>query len=485
MTTPHNDRREGGDAPARKDTTAPAHRHGKTDQKGEDLAAEQDASWGREWEVIPGVASSGGQGKVHKVRHCRDGIIGALKELHPQHLRVRERRFRVYSEAAALQFLQGQGTPRLLGSNAETWDKGDGPLYLVTEWIEGHTLTNVVNGRPQPLNDAVTCISRLGATLERVHTAGILHRDLKPDNVICRDGRFEEPVLVDFGMAWHQPDEGAIPEFHTPPGQEIGNRFLRLPEHAAGVNSRDARSDVAALVGLLFYILTGKAPRILLDEQGRMPHERASFLPELTSDPRWSRLTSLFATGFQVRIEYRYSTIAHLREVLASLESPTLPADDDLDRALAELRALQQSDSAREADELRALLAPPIREMERMFTDFFINEGLAAVFHSYVDSPHNASAFFAIRLPEREVPSASGNLHWTTRNGEVIASYVVFQAGPALHEQQATDFYRGPVADVEALLRAQLQCFPGFASALLARFQEALRVVLGNAGNRG
>jgi hypothetical protein len=66
------------------------------------------------------------------------------------------------------------------------------------------------------------------------------------------------PVLIDFGMAWARPDEAQEAEFRTDTGQELGNRFLRLPEFSPGKDMHDLRSDVAMAAGVLLY--TSRTP---------------------------------------------------------------------------------------------------------------------------------------------------------------------------------------------------------------------------------
>jgi len=314
--------------------------------------------WKDQWEVMDGNAARGGQGEVVAVLRRSDGARGALKRMHDDHLRIRERRARVFQEVTALRALDGRGCPRVLETNAECWETPDVRLYMIMEWVEGPTLTRHLDHGPLTLDESVSMVRQLLRTVGDCHGLGIFHRDLKPDNVIVHPSG--GPVLVDFGMSWSQPQESVTKgQFETPIGQEIGNRFLRLPEHAAGRHEYHTASDVTMAVGLLFYMLTRQAPRILSDASGAMPHERdASFFSvEITSDPRWPRLRRIFDVGFQSNLDLRFVSVD---EVLARLDDLQPPTGDDLTaevlEELAKIRQITDSEKGRQL----AAVAPSI-----------------------------------------------------------------------------------------------------------------------------
>ena len=87
--------------------------------------------------------------------------------------------------------------------------------------------------------------------MEFYHASGVGHRDIKPDNIILRSGICASPVLIDFGLTFNVHDEE---EDLTPDWQQVGNKFLSLPEHAMfSQNKRDLRSDLTSCVGLLYF----------------------------------------------------------------------------------------------------------------------------------------------------------------------------------------------------------------------------------------
>lgn len=289
--------------------------------------------------------TQGGQGTVVKVRHRQSGITGALKSLHPQHLHVRERRYRMQQEVALLKLFDAQGMPRVLDDNVAEWES-DTPLWAVIEWVGGPHLGGFSNGEPVDIDTALAIVNGLTEILRYCHAARVQHRDIKPDNIILRNGDISKPVLIDFGMGWAMPDEQP-PDFVTAAGQELGNRFLRLPEYAPGHHSYSTRSDITMLVAVLFYLLTGSPPRVLLDSQGKMPHEALHdrFPAETTSDPRWKKLRRIFTVGFQNRLDQRYLDAEALSKALMAVSGPlvTSAAKQALEEQYHRVRELTES----------------------------------------------------------------------------------------------------------------------------------------------
>lgn len=189
------------------------------------------------------------------------------------------------------------------------------------EFIEGKTLGDVVNGKPLDIDHAMSILMKLSKTLSTVHEMGMQHRDIKPDNIIVSNN--DEVILIDFGLCRIE-DENKT--FKTPAGKELGNRFLRLPELGKGGKVSSSVSDVTFLTGILFYMLTGKQPNVLLDEHNLLPHQR----PEVEAffqNEKWLKFT--FDKGFSYPIGQRFQTVEQLINFMEEQKAKTLATDQD------------------------------------------------------------------------------------------------------------------------------------------------------------
>jgi serine/threonine-protein kinase len=144
----------------------------------------------------------------------------------------------------------------------QVFDSGvtkDGVAYIVMELLEGHDLGAEITakGRMAPHTVAVV-VAQLAKALAKAHRVGVVHRDLKPDNVFLCDVEGGEPFvkLLDFGTA---KDEKRAAPYATTLGQLIGTPYYMSPEQILG-EEIDARSDIWSLGVLAFEALTGRRP---------------------------------------------------------------------------------------------------------------------------------------------------------------------------------------------------------------------------------
>lgn len=404
-------------------------------------------TWEAEWELVSDwKPRGGGQGTVRKVRRKSDGVIGALKVLHAEGLTNSERRYRVHRETESLRFMEGIGAPAVLDSNSHEYRVKGLPLYVVTRFTEGPTLKEfIANTGPLSISAAISLSRRIAATLERFHTIGT-HRDLKPDNIILEHGDPERIVVVDFGMASANEVNGD--DFETAGDQELGNRFLRLPEFSAGRHDWDARSDITFLVGLLFFTTTGKVPRALQDSRGREPHQvlDEQTVAALTRDPTWSRLCDLvFTPGFSYRIDLRFQDLGQIRAAFDRVLRSS--HDDTRTEGVDRLRAVMTS---REAQEREAL-----------------EQEMVAASREFLDEIHRA-------LRDTRC-SAGGNGPNVSRSGDVIVQFFAVGRNPepkvyfdhkiaierdglvgtySVEDGSKVEYYRGPPGDTDGLKEA-------------------------------
>jgi serine/threonine protein kinase len=197
----------------------------------------------------------GGMGRVYLAEHVKMGRKSALKVLHPGMVKNIDAITRFNREAA--------NASRISHANvAAVYDFGetrDGLIYLAMEYVEGVPLTKIVaeNG-PLPPHRAAEIVRQTGEALAAAHDVGLVHRDLKPDNVLLaatRDGS-DLVKLVDFGIAKAAGNES---QKMTKTGHVIGTPDYMSPEQLAG-DKLDGRSDVYSLGLVAFYVLTGALP---------------------------------------------------------------------------------------------------------------------------------------------------------------------------------------------------------------------------------
>jgi len=132
---------------------------------------------------------------------------------------------------------------------------GDGTPYVAMEWLEGETLSErIAREGALPIEAAVALGRRLAGALDALHRAGLVHRDMKPDNVVLVGCELARATLVDFGLA------RSIVDAATKPGAIVGTPGYAAPEQARGRDDLDARVDVFSLGCLLFECLTGETP---------------------------------------------------------------------------------------------------------------------------------------------------------------------------------------------------------------------------------
>jgi serine/threonine protein kinase len=273
--------------------------------------------WNDNWEKIRDLKPSGQSGAM-EARRRDSSELACVKVLKEQ--KKSERRSRFYREAVALAMLGGSGLPKLIETNATRYSDKTYNLYLAMEFVKGEDLTEYVSEEAFSSREAVELTIEICGILKIAHAKGVFHRDIKPDNVKIRDQKGEQPFrvcLLDFGIAFYEDQQ----DFRTQIDQEIGNRFLRLPEFAPGSERKDdARSDVTMVAGLLFYMLTSKKPCTLIDHNGNLPHQRVDARKRLLqSGLDKDAILGIFDRAFQGDIAKRFQSISEFENSLSDL----------------------------------------------------------------------------------------------------------------------------------------------------------------------
>ena len=199
-----------------------------------------------------GLAGTGGMGVVYRAEQQPLGRIVALKVIRPEVAGSSDYQARFLREA---RLAAAVNHPHIV----PVFDFGEhaGRLYLAMQWIDGVELRCLMDrGRPLVPERAVRIGTQVASALQAIHNAGMLHRDVKPANILVRDMDGEDHAyLTDFGIAKLAEAGGGL----TRTGWMIGTTGYLSPEQIRG-QQPDGRSDLYALGCVMFEALTGQRP---------------------------------------------------------------------------------------------------------------------------------------------------------------------------------------------------------------------------------
>ena len=250
----------------------------------------------------------GGQGVVYRARQKSLNRRVALKVIGLGNwaTEAHVKRFRREAEAAAS--LDHPGIVPIY----EVGER-DGSCYFSMKFVEGGQLDEVAKGKPMPIRHAAELIAKVARTVHYAHEHGILHRDIKPGNILI-DAK-GEPHLTDFGLARLVETESTVT--HTL--EVLGTPSYMAPEQAVGNNSAlTAATDVYALGAVLYQLLTGHPPfaggttyetiKLMLDTEPRQPR---AWNPKIDHD-----LSTICLKCLEKDPQRRYSSALALAEDL-------------------------------------------------------------------------------------------------------------------------------------------------------------------------
>jgi len=266
----------------------------------------------------------GGMGAVYEGVQEELGRRVAIKVLHP-HLSVTPdvvERFRREAQAAA-----ALGHPNIVQVTDLQWRQGE-PPFLVMELLSGASLGAVMHAQgPLPAARATFIASQILGALAAAHRAGIVHRDIKSDNVFLTSTAAVHDFVkvLDFGVAKlvGQGPDGAL----TSTGVAVGTPYYMSPEQARG-RAVDARTDLFAVGVVLYHALSGRMPftgssfnELMFAIAEQTPAPLASLRPDL--DPR---LVAVVERALQKDVAARFQSADEMQAALAAWARPTTSA---------------------------------------------------------------------------------------------------------------------------------------------------------------
>ncbi|MDF3337872.1 bifunctional serine/threonine-protein kinase/transporter substrate-binding domain-containing protein [Mycolicibacterium septicum] len=244
----------------------------------------------------------GGMGEVYQAYDSDTDRIVALKVL-PPHLAqdaTFQERFRRESHAAA-----GVSNPHVVPIHG--YGEIDGRLYLDMRLIEGRNLGAMLTktGRPLDPTFVVGMVEQVAEALDGAHAAGLIHRDVKPSNILIADNDFV--YLIDFGLARTAGDSGM-----TTAGSTLGTLAYMAPERF-DAGKVDPRSDIYALACVLYECLTGERPYPADSLEQQIAGHMVSPAPRASDkDPRLAAFDEVIAKGMAKKPSKRYQSAGAL-----------------------------------------------------------------------------------------------------------------------------------------------------------------------------
>jgi len=289
---------------------------------------------------IESLLGVGGMGEVYLARDTKLNRRVALKILPSQFVADAERANRFEREAQALSALNHPNLTTI-------FEVGElsGCHFIAMEFVEGQTLRSMMSG-PLKLRDVLSIVAQVAEALSAAHQSGIIHRDIKPDNIMVRPDGYVK--VLDFGLAKLREAEvlpGAQNAEYTQAGATMGTLPYMSPEQATG-ETIDHRTDLWSLGVVLYELVTKQKPFGGATRQATV-NAILSSEPEsaAASDPHLpSELDLVFDKALEKDRDLRYQTAsdfrADVRRLLRTMDSsPGSPRH----RALARLAGKQVS----------------------------------------------------------------------------------------------------------------------------------------------
>jgi eukaryotic-like serine/threonine-protein kinase len=256
--------------------------------------------------TIREIAGEGGMGVVYRADELSTGKPVAIKVMHSGSVAEKSRFLR---EANVLASLSYPSIIACLGHGSLP----TGEPWMAMEWCEGEDLATRLDRGPLAPKDALTVTRAIAGALRAAHERGIVHRDVKPGNIILEGGDPARARLIDFGLARIRDTTTS-----TMTGTLLGTPAYMAPEQIRAASEVDGRADLYALGVILFECLTGRRPFVSSDVLGVITQALFEPAPRVRDiDPTLSpALDSLIRSLLEKDPDQRFGTASSVLDAL-------------------------------------------------------------------------------------------------------------------------------------------------------------------------
>lgn len=276
--------------------------------------------------LIEQLIKRGGMGAVYRGKHVLMDKTVAIKVLRPSLAGDDVIVARFSREAKAASRISH---PHAV-SVTDFGEAENGVVFLVMEYLDGRTLKDIIRSEgPMPLDRAVEITRQVTGALDVAHQQGVVHRDLKSDNImLSQTNGGDWAKVLDFGIAKIQQPEGARDNDITAPNVVIGTPQYMSPEQCSQTGPIDARSDVYSLGVIIYEMLsgrvpfTGESPTVIMMKQVQDPPP--SILDARPDLP--ASVESLIERALAKQPADRFQTAGELSEALSQAAAETRDA---------------------------------------------------------------------------------------------------------------------------------------------------------------
>ncbi len=272
--------------------------------------------------TLESLLGVGGMGAVYAARH-RNGARAAVKILSPEAGRMPHIRKRFLQEGYAANRVEHPNAVKVLDDDVV---ESDDTAYLVMELLEGEPLSARAK-RPLEEAELLRIADGVLAVLEAAHEHGVVHRDMKPDNIFLADGETETVVKVlDFGLA--RLLESEEKSFK---GIAVGTATYMSPEQAAGhTDEIDGRTDIYALGSILFQLASNKRIHDAAHTLGLVVRMATTPAPKLVTvaPDATPAFAAIVDRALAFRRDDRYPTATAMRADVQAALAGDAPASD-------------------------------------------------------------------------------------------------------------------------------------------------------------